>query len=1005
MRFGVLGPLAVWTAEGEPVAVPEAKVRALLADLLITPGRPVPVDRLVEDLWGDRPPRNPTGTLQARVSQLRSALGDRSLVVSRPPGYALEVAADAVDAGRFTALVAQARRAGDPRARSELLTDALALWRGPAFADFADLEFARPAITALEEQRLTAREEQAEARLELGEHAVLADELAPLVVEHPLRERLRAAHLLALYRAGRQTEALAGYADVRARLADELGLDPGPELAALHQAILEQSPGAAAPPGSRGNLPAVLGELVGRADAVAGTRKLLRDHRLVTLTGPGGVGKTRLALETAARSAGEFPDGAWLVELAGSAAEPAEVIAATLGVRDGAGALACPSERLGGALGDRRLLLVLDNCEHMIDEVADLAERLLRAAPGLRVLATSQEPLDIPGERVRPVRPLHLPGADIAPETLRGFSAVELFVARAAASSPGFELDAGTAAPVAAICRRLDGLPLALELAATRVRSLGVHELAARLDDRFTLLDAGKRGGPARQRTLRAMIDWSWELLPPAERAVLRRLSVHADGCTLEAAEQVSDADLTVLPHLVDRSLVVHAGGRYRLLESVSAYCQERLEEAGERDALRERHARYYLGLAERAAAELRGPEQGRWLARLDQEHANLRLALEATGEPLRLVNALAWYWYLRGRLTEARRALARALETSSGPRAEALAWHAGMMIAQGDEVAEKEVEEVLAAFDEPLPRARAQWFLTSLRWYYGDLAKHNERAREALETFRSHGDRWGEAAALTLLARLAIVDGDLEGLRASGERGLALFTELGDAWGRQEASDALSRRAEIVGDLELAVRLRTDELRVAEDLRMWTEVSSKLTGLGRLALLQGDLDRAEDLHRRAYALARRHSSRTAEEFAATGLALIARRRGDLDAAEEYLRPWLEWLRGIGGMAGIAFVLAQLGFIAEQRGDAARALALHTEGLRAAERVGDPRAIALAQEGLAGAHALAGEAAEAVRLLESAAAAREAAGAPLPPEERHDVDRIRARLALANLDV
>ncbi|WP_083983598.1 BTAD domain-containing putative transcriptional regulator [Actinomadura hibisca] len=1005
MLFGVLGSLAVWTAEGAPVAVPEAKVRALLADLLVTPGRPVPVDRLVEDLWGDRPPRNPTGTLQARVSQLRSALGDRSLVVTRPPGYALDVAADAVDAGRFTALVARAREAGDPRSRASLLADALGLWRGPAFADFADLAFAQPAIAALEEQRLTAREEHAEARLELGEHAALADELAPLVAEHPLRERLRAAHLLALYRAGRQTEALAGYADIRTRLADELGLDPGPELAALHQAILEQSPETSAPPSSRTNLPAVLGELVGRADAIAETRVLLRDHRLVTLTGPGGVGKTRLALETAARSVAAFPDGVWLVELAGSAAEPAEVIAATLGVRDEAGPLECPAERLGGALGDRRLLLVLDNCEHLIEEVAELAERLLSAAPGLRVLATSREPLDIPGERVEPVRPLHLPGADIAPETLRTFSAVELFVTRAAASSPGFALTPETAAPVAAICRRLDGLPLALELAATRVRSLGVHELAARLDDRFTVLKAGKRGGPARQRTLRAVIDWSWELLSPAERTVLRRLAVHADGCTLEAAERVSGADLDVLPHLVDRSLVVHANGRYRLLESVAAYCQERLDEAGEQQELRERHARYYSDLAERAASKLRGPEQSVWLARLDQEYANLRLALETTADPLRLVNALAWYWYLRGRLTEARRALAKALEASSGPRAEAMAWHTGMVCAQGEGVSEEAIEEILAAFDEPLPRARAQWFLTNLRWYYGDLEKHNERARETLETFRSHGDRWGEAAALVLLAKLAIVDGDLDALRASGERSLALFTELGDAWGRQEASDALSRWAEIVGDLELAARLRRDELRVAEELQMWTEVSVKLTGLGRLALLEGDLDRAEDLHRRAHTMARRHSSRTAEEFAATGLALVARRRGDLDAAEEYLRPWLEWLRSIGGTAGIAFILAQLGFVAEQRGDAAEALALHTEGLRAAEETGDPRAVALAQEGLAGAYALAGETAEAVRLLAAASAARTAAGAPLPPPERHDVDRIRARLASANLDL
>ncbi|WP_067825240.1 BTAD domain-containing putative transcriptional regulator [Actinomadura kijaniata] len=1000
MRFGVLGPLAVWSVGGSPVAVREAKVRALLADLLITPGRPVSVDRLVEDLWGDRPPRNPVGTLQARVSQLRSALGDRSLVVARPPGYALDVDPEAVDAGRFAALVARAREAGDPGARAGLLAEALGLWRGPAFADFADLPFAQPVIAHLEEQRLTALEEHAEARLELGEHAVLADELAEAVARHPLRERLRAAHLLALYRAGRQSEALAGYADVRERLAEELGLDPGPGLAALHQAILEQSPSLAPPRRARGNLPAVSGELIGRDEEVAATRALLDAERLVTLTGPGGVGKTRLALEVAAGMA--FPDGVWLVELAASNAEPVEVVAATLEVRDGS------ARGLGDALRDQRALLVLDNCEHVVDEVAELVERLLAAAPGLRVLATSQEPLGVSAEHVRAVRPLHLPGADIAPETLRTYSAVRLFVARAAAASPGFALDAGTAAPVAAICRRLDGLPLALELAATRVRALGVHELAARLDDRFRLLNAGKRGGPARQRTLRAMIDWSWEPLPEPERAVLRRLAVHADGCTLDAAEAVSGADLEVLPRLVDRSLVARADGRYRLLESVAAYCLERLREAGEEDEYRRRHARYYTGLAERAL--LHGPEQRDWLTRLDRESANLRLALEHGDEPLRLVNALGWYWHLRGRFNEARRSLAHALTRPGGSpteRAVAGAWHAGMTISLGIGDPEELTRAALAAFPaggDPLPRARAQWLLTFLHWHYGDLAANEARTRECLETFRACGDRWGEAAALAVLAKIVIMHGDLTMLRDHGERALALFTELGDDWGRQEATDALSRHAETVGDLERAVRLRREELRITEELGLWTDVSFKLSHLGRLALLRDDLDEAHDLHERALKLGVAHSGKTAEEFAAVGLALVARRRGDLDAAETLLRPWLEWLRSVDGTAGTAFTLAELGFVAEQRGDGKAALDLHSEGLRAAEATGDPRAVALAKEGLAGAYSLLGDLARAAALLAEATALREGTGAPLPPAERGDVDRIRARLASANLD-
>nr|BFE84813.1 hypothetical protein GCM10020093_074140 [Planobispora longispora] len=433
VRFGVLGPLAVWTADGRPVRVPEVKVRALLADLLVHEGRPVPADRLVDDLWGEDPPGNPTNTLQTKVSQLRRALeraepGARDLVAFQPSGYVLR--AEEVDAAQFTALLARARAVEEPLARAGLLADALALWRGPAYADFQDEEFARPAVTRLEERRLTALEEQAEVRLALGDHSVLADELGPLVAGHPLRERLRAAHLRALYLSGRQSEALAGFDEVRRLLADELGLDPGPELVALHRAMLEQDPAlapAAVPATSavrpRPNLPVPIAGLVGRREAVAAVRASLASSRLVTVTGPGGVGKTRLALAAAARS----PEETWLVELAalrsGDLAQVAEVVAGALGVRDEtaggvpAGDLA---GRLAEALRGHRMLLVLDNCEHLVEPVAELVLTLLRAAPGLRVLTTSQEPLAIPGESVHQLGPL---GRD---------DAAELFAARAA---------------------------------------------------------------------------------------------------------------------------------------------------------------------------------------------------------------------------------------------------------------------------------------------------------------------------------------------------------------------------------------------------------------------------------------------------------------------------------------------------------------------------------------------------------------------------------------------
>jgi len=356
----------------------------------------------------------------------------------------------------------------------------------------------------------------------------------------------------------------------------------------------------------RTNVPAQLTGLVGRTEAVAELRALLHDHRLVTLTGPGGVGKTRLALETAAQLADAFPDGVWLAELAGpgsarpgpaGSASPADQVLAVLGIRDDSSL--DPADRLADALRGSRMLLILDNCEHVIDQAAKLAALLVQAAPELRVLVTSREPLMLAGEVVWAVPPLDLPGA------------VRLFMLRAAAAVPGFrpdDLDDDNAEAVAALCRRLDGLPLALELAATRVRTLGVHELLARLDDRFRLLATGHRDAPARQQTLQAVIDWSWELLTEPERLVLRRLAVATDGCSLDAAETIcAEDDLDVLglvSRLVDRSLVVPAGGpdgpRYRLLESVAAYGLRRLHDAGESGVLRERHRRYYAGLAAR---------------------------------------------------------------------------------------------------------------------------------------------------------------------------------------------------------------------------------------------------------------------------------------------------------------------------------------------------------------------------------------------------------------------
>ncbi|MBE1469411.1 BTAD domain-containing putative transcriptional regulator [Kibdelosporangium phytohabitans] len=1015
MRFGVLGPLEVWTADGRPVRVPELKVRALLAALLAGDGRPVPADRLVEDLWGADPPGKPGGVLRSKVSQLRRALAEaepdaRTLVVHRAPGYLLRLGGDGAetDAQQFTELVTRARAQPDPRAQSAVLAEALALWRGAAYADFADEQFARPAVARLTELRLTALEEQAQARLALGEHSLLAGELADLIEEHPLRERLRAVHMRALYGAGRAGEALASFADVRARLADELGMDPSQQLTDLHQAILRQDPHLAAPSAPvtsaarpSGNLPAALSELIGREHAVAEVGHLVETARMVTLTGPGGVGKTRLAVRTGGELTKSFPDGVWLAEL-DAVAGPAEVIATALGVRDGAGTEPLV-ERLAGALRHKQALLVLDNCEQVVEEVAVLAETLLKAGPDLRILATSRQPLGVDGERLWVVPPLDQDRA------------AELFVARAAATAPGFVLGEDNAEAVAAICARLDGIPLALELAATRVRSLGVRQLADRLGDRFQVLAAGRRGAPQRQQTLRGMIDWSWELLADDERELLRRLAVFSGGCTLAAAETVCAGDdvLDLLARLVDRSLVVTDGRdsadgpRYRLLESVAAYAMERLEESGEVDRVQRAHFEYFTAFAEQAQPHLLGHGQRQWLRLLDAEIGNLHGALDGAvrqknaAVALRLANATAWYRYLRGRWGAARRALDLALGID-GPapdsdRATAEVWRAGAGIMARDDIGPFAEADVLRRIGDPVRRARAEWYLEFARIGFGDPESGDQAVHRILAVFRGHADRWGTAATLTTRAWNALARSDLAKAADDAGRAVALFGELGDSWGRMQAMDVLGEVAQITGDYPRAARLHRDGLRVAEDLGLWRDVSYKLAQLGRIALLSGDYPRAEEFHERARRLAAEQSDRFGEQFAEIGLALAARRQGRMDEAEAHLDGWLDWYREIGWAPGVALVYAERGFIAESRGDAKTALDLHRAGFAAAKGTSDPRAVALAVEGIAGALSLAGDATVAARLLGAAGSARQAAGAPLPSAERGDIDRITER--------
>ncbi|MFD4432977.1 ATP-binding protein, partial [Nocardia sp. NPDC058497] len=620
------------------------------------------------------------------------------------------------------------------------------------------------------------------------------------------------------------------------------------------------------------------------------------------------------------------------------------------------------------------------------------------------------------------VHPLRGPAADATAAEVEKSTAARLFADRARSAAPDFAVTDDNAAAVAAIVAHLDGVPLALELAATRVRALGVHALAERIEDRFTLLSSGYRDAPDRQRTLRAVIDWSWELLDEPERTVLRRLSAHADGGTLESAEAVcagGDVDPSdvaeLLARLVDRSLIItpaaDARPRYRLLKSVVAYGVDRLRDSGEEFDTRLRHLAYYLDLAERADQQLRTADQRRWLARLDTESPDLRRALETaraagrSADALRLVNALAWYWVMRGRLAEGIRSIGIALalpgETDPTARRVALLWRRALELGAGHTVdtagGASHTRGTTAAQRLAPAELRARWYLAHV--HTGFAARQGmDNAADLRNAFAGNADDWGVAAASVSLARDAFARGDLAGLCEHAGRSRDLFARVGDRWGQGIAGFLLGSHAEVTGDLDVARDYHRAALSTAEELGLWTEVGERLTSLGRIALLRGELEHSAELHERARQVAVAQGHLVGEEAAVLGLGLVARRRGDLHAAREHLGAWLDWHLRAGSHFGAALILAELGFTAELSGDAGEAERLQLRGLDSALRTGDPRAHALALEGLAGSRSLAGDSGYAARSLGAADTLRRSAGAPLPDAERGDVARIEARI-------
>ncbi|MEO3889522.1 BTAD domain-containing putative transcriptional regulator [Nonomuraea sp. B5E05] len=846
VRVDLLGPFAVRDRYGAVVEVPGARLRALLAALALQPGRIVPRARLVDWIWGPRPPADEVNALQALVSRLRRVVPE-GVIEAESGGYRLAVAPDAVDVCRFEQLVGQAR-AAEPAARAELLRSALALWRGAPMADIAlqGSDAFDAAVARLEELHVAALGDRVDADLRLGRGSELVSELTGLVAAYPLREGFVAALMRALAEAGRGNEALTLYQRTRERLAEELGADPSAELSALHTAVLRGELGERAEH-RRTNLRAELTSFVGRDDELSAVAGLAARHRLVTLTGAGGSGKTRLATETARTMLSELPDGAWLVELASVRAggELAQAALTAIGLRDqpllGGARGGEAMDRLVAAVRERAMLLVLDNCEHVIEAAAAFADRLLGECRRLRILATSREPLGITGEVLWQVEPLALPAKEAAPSEVGASPSVRLLRDRADLVRKGIGSDARTLADMARICRALDGVPLAIELAAARLRTMSVDQLAHRLDDRFRLLTGGSRTALARHRTLRAVVDWSWDLLTEAERGVLRRLSVFAGGASLEAAERVcrdeavaGEQVFELLTALIEKSLLLAEDGegspRYRMLDTIREYAADRLADAGETEAARRAHLAYFTELAETADPHLRRAGQLEWLSTLEAEHDNITAALRgaiAAGwaeEAMRLAGAAGWYYFLSGHRAEGAelgiaatslpgevsdevRALACLVVSVfmssgvSGDQYQAREWiheahrfaqrsgsrHPLLAFARVLELTLQGPAELLPAF-EPLiagddPWVRAQARLTRGRFRLtlgGDETDVDTDAELALAEFRTLGDRMGISLALTFLADRLATRGELARACEHYEEAVVALTEVG---------------------------------------------------------------------------------------------------------------------------------------------------------------------------------------------------------------------------------
>jgi predicted ATPase/DNA-binding SARP family transcriptional activator/tetratricopeptide (TPR) repeat protein len=905
MQIGLLGELKVLGDDDVDIVVTGAKMRALVAILALHVGRPVPTDQLVDALWGEDPPPAVRNGLQGLVSKLRRALGSTDVVAMRGGGYALELDPTAVDVHRYEQLVTEAREAavdGDHAGAIRRLTAAELLWRGDPLIDFTYEQFASTTIGRLTELRVTAIEERLDLEMQVGGHQGVIGELELLVTAHPLRERPRGLLMVALYRAGRQADALRVFQDGRRILGDELGLDPGPDLRKLEAAILAQDPTLDAPSAGpaavaladvRPTIPESLTPLLGRDAEVEVLTQLITESRLVTLVGSGGVGKTRLALEAARGASNRFSFGACLVELA-PVGDPAAVPAAI------ASALNLPDpSRISEIIGERDMLIILDNCEHLISTAAEIAEDLLRRCPSLHLLATSREGLRVNGETIWPVPPL------------RAGDAVQLFAERARAGGAQLDLSDDVVLVITDICARLDGLPLAIELAASRTRAFPVSQLASRLNDRFRLLTGGSRTALPRQQTLRAVVDWSYELLFDDEQRLFERLSVFPGGCDLATAEAVcADDGLPVveiadlIQALVDKSLVgaVTQGDQLRFtqLQTLADYGREKLAERGDGERIRDAMAAHYARLCGQSAAAFIGDHQRAWLTTMEKEHDNIRAALEwavaadDAETAITIAGGASWKHWLGGTVIEGRRWLDDAFATP-GDVSEAIR---GLgLIGRGlidfltgsPDGSDTSLEAALTIFrglDDLAGLVLAHTFYAEFAVALGDVHEARRRRSAVLSLYLDlPDDPFVIAVRSWAQAKLATLNDDL----VEAEK---CYREAADGFGRIDRPVMYSIALGMVADFDERAgnyRAAIDELEAAiqtnSDLGLRGFTGNIRARLGWLLLLEGETERAEAAFREALELGRWLRNESVVFLALAGSAAFHRLEGRIPAA------------------------------------------------------------------------------------------------------------------------